>query len=91
MLLLVRQGCWGAGTSLGVTPMPQTLWGAHTCTPDGVWALAVHAGFLFPFSPGPGSGWKLERVVQLEHVLRQLLPGPAAAHTRVQRAFVWGC
>lgn len=41
-----------------------------------------------PSSPGPGSGWKLERVVELELVLRQLLPGPAAAHAGVQRAFV---
>lgn len=64
-------------------------WGA----PGGIHTV-TQAGYSrwlpVPFFPRAGSGWKLERVVKLEHLLCQLLPGPAAAHSGVQRAFIRG-
>lgn len=65
--------------------------GCSHCVPNWVWDPGCSHWLLSPSSPGPGSGWKLERVVKLEHLLRQLLPGPAAAHTGVQRALIWRC
>lgn len=76
---MTQTHCWGGGPS-----------GVHTCVPGWARGPGCSRRFLSPSSPGPGSGWKLERVVELEHVLRQLLPGPAAAHAGVQRAFVRG-
>lgn len=64
-------------------------WGVLMCPRPGLGVLGIHTSFMFPSSPGPGSGWKLERMVQLEHLLCQLLPRPPAADPRVQWSFLW--